>query len=73
MVSISISDHMAGYTRFHIKDTGLKKRDISSLASHENVKDYGETGVELKNKGWVEQEVWEILLQTETWIHSIFS
>lgn len=57
---------MAGYTRFHIKDTGLKKRDISSLASHENVKDYGETGVELKNKGWVEQEVWEILLQTET-------
>lgn len=63
---------MAGYTRFHLKDAGLKKRDISNLASYENVKDYGETEVELKNKGWVEQEVWEILLQTETWIHSIF-
>lgn len=57
---------MAGYTRFHLKDAGLKKRDISNLASYENVKDYGETEVELKNKGWVEQEVWEILLQTET-------
>lgn len=48
---------MAGYTRFHIKDAGLKKSDISNFTSHENVKDYGETEVELKNKGWVEQEV----------------
>lgn len=35
---------MEEHCRFYVRDAGLKKGNISNLASHGNVTDYGEAG-----------------------------